>query len=237
MFLFYAALTSLAQIYTREYSHQPRTTMQAHTRSIAYINTTTYPKPFVHHYVARTPHRRPHPPCRATQPTATPPATADVVILGAGIIGLWSAHALLRRDPHLRVAVLDKGPGLCTGATGAGQGYCWLSLRTVGTPAWEACVASKALWEAFCQQGLGSSIAQPSAAEACEWMVNGSILVARHADDVPDLQAQGAALQAVGVDAQWLDADALTQAEPSLAAPMAGGLRVVTDAQLVRCSC
>lgn len=91
---------------------------------------------------------------------------------------------------------------------------------------------SKKLWEAFCQQGLGSSIAQPSAAKACEWMVNGSILVAAQPDDAPDLQAQGVALQAVGVDAQWLDADELAIAEPALA-PMAGGLRVATDAQLV----
>lgn len=193
--------------------------MQPHTL----INARAAHTPH-HSYVtaARWPHTLPHATlrhhricCAATPTTQTPPPTADVVILGAGIIGLWSAHALLRRDPHLRVALLDKGPALCAGATGAGQGYCWLSLRTVGTPAWEACVASKALWEAFCQEGLGSVIPQPSAAEACEWTVNGSILVARHADDVPELQAQGAALQAGGsTRSGWMQRRSLGQSPP-----------------------
>lgn len=71
------------------------------------------------------------PRCQALRPTAAAAASpaaekpgdleADVVVLGAGIIGLCTALALLRADPLLRVAVLDrKSP--CSGATGAGQG-------------------------------------------------------------------------------------------------------------------
>ncbi|MDQ4030533.1 MAG: FAD-binding oxidoreductase, partial [Actinomycetota bacterium] len=41
----------------------------------------------------------------------TPPLsgerTADVAIVGGGYTGLWTALALLRRDPDLRVAVVE----------------------------------------------------------------------------------------------------------------------------------
>src|SRR5689334_12513175 len=33
---------------------------------------------------------------------------ADVVIVGAGFTGLWTAYHLLRADPHLRVVVLER---------------------------------------------------------------------------------------------------------------------------------
>src|SRR4029453_18377765 len=33
---------------------------------------------------------------------------ADVAIVGAGFTGLWTAHSLLRADPHLRVVVLER---------------------------------------------------------------------------------------------------------------------------------
>lgn len=42
-------------------------------------------------------------------------------MLGAGIIGLCSALALLRGDPTARVVLLDRQEP-CAGATGAGQG-------------------------------------------------------------------------------------------------------------------
>ena len=35
------------------------------------------------------------------------PATYDVVIVGAGLTGLWSAYYLQRADPSLRIAVLE----------------------------------------------------------------------------------------------------------------------------------
>ncbi len=65
--------------------------------------------------------------------------------------------------------------------------------------------------------------------------VNGSILVARLPEEIPSLMQQAQALASVGIDAQWLDGGQLATQEPSLAA-MAGGLRVMHDAQLV-CGC
>ena len=44
----------------------------------------------------------------------------DVCILGAGILGLCTALALLREDERLRVALVDREVP-CAGATGAGE--------------------------------------------------------------------------------------------------------------------
>ena len=49
-------------------------------------------------------------------PTATgPPQSVDVLVIGAGIIGLAAAHHIKRRSPSLRVLLIDK-------AQAAGQG-------------------------------------------------------------------------------------------------------------------
>lgn len=49
--------------------------------------------------------------------------TADVVIVGAGIIGLNAALQIARRS-HARVIVLEKGSGLGEGSTGASSAVC-----------------------------------------------------------------------------------------------------------------
>ena len=47
----------------------------------------------------------------------------DVAILGAGYTGLWTAYYLLRRDPGLRIAVLERDiAGF--GASGRNGGWC-----------------------------------------------------------------------------------------------------------------
>jgi sarcosine oxidase, subunit beta len=48
---------------------------------------------------------------------------ADVIIVGAGIIGLSIAHQILRRS-RLKVLLLEKGAGLGEGSTGASSAVC-----------------------------------------------------------------------------------------------------------------
>jgi monoamine oxidase len=48
---------------------------------------------------------------------------ADVVIVGAGFTGLWTAHSLLRLDPGLRVVVLERETA-GFGASGRNGGWC-----------------------------------------------------------------------------------------------------------------
>ena len=47
----------------------------------------------------------------------------DIVIVGAGIIGLSIAWELVRRS-NLRIAVLDKGAATGEGSTGASSAIC-----------------------------------------------------------------------------------------------------------------
>jgi glycine/D-amino acid oxidase-like deaminating enzyme len=48
---------------------------------------------------------------------------ADVAIIGAGFTGLWTAYALCRADPHLRVVVCDRET-VGFGASGRNGGWC-----------------------------------------------------------------------------------------------------------------
>jgi glycine/D-amino acid oxidase-like deaminating enzyme len=47
----------------------------------------------------------------------------DVCIVGAGFTGLWTALALMKKDPHLRIAVLEKEVA-GFGASGRNGGWC-----------------------------------------------------------------------------------------------------------------
>lgn len=52
---------------------------------------------------------------------------ADVVVIGAGFTGLWTAIALTDTDPHLRVVVLEAA-SVGFGASGRNGGFCAASL-------------------------------------------------------------------------------------------------------------
>src|SRR5579875_1363493 len=57
------------------------------------------------------------------RPALTGDVAADVAVVGAGFTGLWTAHHLLRHDPSLRVAVLEREVA-GWGASGRNGGWC-----------------------------------------------------------------------------------------------------------------
>lgn len=57
------------------------------------------------------------------RPPLDGPTTVDVAVLGAGYTGLWTAHALLERDPSLRVLVIEREVA-GYGASGRNGGWC-----------------------------------------------------------------------------------------------------------------
>ena len=59
---------------------------------------------------------------RAPSPPARGEITADVVIVGAGYTGLWTAYQLTRTDPTLDVVVLEASD-LAVGASGRNGGF------------------------------------------------------------------------------------------------------------------
>ena len=68
----------------------------------------------------------------APRPTLSASTTVDVAILGGGYSGLWTAYYLLRANPGLRVAILEREI-VGFGASGRNGGWC--SSRFPVTPA------------------------------------------------------------------------------------------------------
>ena len=64
---------------------------------------------------------------RPTHPPLRGDATADVVVIGAGFTGLWTALALTDTDPALDVVVLE-AETVAFGASGRNGGFCEASL-------------------------------------------------------------------------------------------------------------
>jgi len=61
---------------------------------------------------------------RRRRPPLTGPTEADVAIVGAGYTGLWTAYYLARRDPSLRIVVLERE---FAGFGASGRNGGWLS--------------------------------------------------------------------------------------------------------------
>ena len=55
-------------------------------------------------------------------------ASQDVIIIGSGFVGLWSAYYLKKKDPDLKVTVIERGQ-IPTGASTRNAGFaCFGSL-------------------------------------------------------------------------------------------------------------
>lgn len=140
--------------------------------------------------------------------------TADVVIVGAGIVGAACAAELAARG--LNVTVLD-ARGIGGGATAAGMGHI---VVMNDTPAEFALSRySRDLW-----LELAPQLRTRDAFSRC-----GTLWVAADAEELDAARAMHAAYAAQGIAAEMLDERALYDCEPSLAPGMAGGLRIEHD--------
>ncbi len=135
---------------------------------------------------------------------------ADVAILGAGYTGLWTAYELLRRDPSLNVAILEREiAGF--GASGRNGGWVASGLNAGsdrlarrfghdGMAAIEAAVAGAvdAVGQAIERERIDADFAK-----------GGSLTVARGPEQLPALEADWRSLERSGRAAgyQRLDAD------------------------------
>ncbi|CAI5971420.1 unnamed protein product [Closterium sp. NIES-65] len=155
---------------------------------------------------------------RGNAEAVTGDVEADVVIVGAGVVGLCLADALLMSSPDTRVAVIDSA-WPCAGATGAGQGYIWMAHRSPGGVTWQLAEHSKRRWEEMaggleadqrrltgCTQGLGR-------------INTGSMLVPSQPSHTAPLEQHHRALQQAGLSAHLLSPAALRDVEPALQVP------------------
>jgi glycine/D-amino acid oxidase-like deaminating enzyme len=138
-------------------------------------------------------------------------AEYDVVIVGAGLTGAWTAYYLAAADPTLRIAVLERET-VGFGASGRNGGWCSallpMSLSTVGRR--HGRDAARALQLAM--HHTVEEIGRVVDAEAidCSYRRGGRLDLARAAPHVDRIRADLAEYAEFGFeddDYRWLDAD------------------------------
>ena len=129
--------------------------------------------------------------------------TADVAIIGGGIIGLATAHNVLLRYPQLRVIVLEKETEPAAHQTGHNSGvlhsgiyYRPGSLKAIN------CREGKRAMEAFCES------------EGIDYEICGKVIVAVNEKEIPLLEKIYDRGQENGVRCEIIGRDRLTELEP-----------------------
>lgn len=138
---------------------------------------------------------------------------ADIIVVGAGIVGAACARALAETGQC--VLVLDDRRG---GATAAGMGH--LVVMDDNPAELALSTLSLDIWRQWMSQ-------LPA---ACAWHSCGTLWVASNALEMDAAADKRARLQASGVRCDLVNAATLRQLEPALRPDLAGGLRVPGDA-------
>ena len=137
---------------------------------------------------------------------------ADVLVIGAGIVGAACAHALAQAG--LQVQVLDARLG---GATGAGMGH--LVVMDDNPAELALSSLSVALWRSLA----------PQMGEDCAFSPCGTLWIAANDEEMAAAEEKRTRLAHHDVACHLLDAHALSKAEPALRSGLAGALEVPHD--------
>ena len=131
--------------------------------------------------------------------------TADVVVIGSGIIGLATATAVRARLPDAQVVVVDKEDRVGAHQTGHNSGVLHSGLYyKPGSLKARLCVAGQRRMAAFCE------------AEGIPFRRSGKVVVASSRDQIPamdELHRRGTANGLAGI--RRLDPDGLREIEPN----------------------
>jgi len=134
---------------------------------------------------------------------------ADVVVVGAGLTGLWTAYYLSERDPSLSILVVEREiAGF--GASGRNGGWCSALLPTSpeaiaadhGEPAARAMRAA--------MRATVTEVGEVAAREGidCDFAPGGTVTLARSAPQLARARAEAESAARWGDDVALLDADA-----------------------------
>lgn len=130
-------------------------------------------------------------------------ARVDVAIVGAGILGLATARALLRERPGTSLALLEKEDGVARHQSGRNSGVLHAGIYYApGSHKARLCRAGRAELLGFCA-------AEGIPVDAC-----GKLVVATDEGEVPRLEALEARARANGVLVRRVDAAARRELEP-----------------------
>ena len=164
--------------------------------------------------------------------------TADVVVVGGGYTGLWTAYYLLEADPSLDVLVVDAHVA-GFGASGRNGGWC-SSLLPVGPDALarrHGADAARAMRAAM--RDTVVEVGGVTAAEQidCDFRFGGTVTLARTAPQAERVAAQVAEAGRWGDEAHLLDAEGVrthVRAQRLLAGSWTPDCARVQPARLVR---
>ena len=144
-------------------------------------------------------------------------SAADVVVIGAGVVGASCAFYAARAG--LRVTVLDRG-SVAGGTTGAGEGNLLVSDKLPG-PELDLALRSARLWREIADEVGGF-----------EYEPKGGVVVAASESALADLNETSAGQRAAGVEAVPVSGTTLREYEPHLAPDLRGGVYYPEDAQV-----
>lgn len=149
---------------------------------------------------------------------------ADVVVIGAGLIGLAIADELARRGR--RVRVLGDRPARST-ASWAGAGMLTPHPERSWHPLSEQlCLRSYEMYPAFVAD------LQERTGIGCELRMDGLLITAGDIAGERRLRERVEELREAGREARWLDADAVRDAEPALSVQEHGGILLADTGQV-----
>lgn len=152
------------------------------------------------------------------------PNGADLVVVGAGVIGL--ACAWRASEAGIETLVLDSGPGERASEVAAGM------IAPVGEATWgeesllAAAVASAAAWPGF------AADLERASARAVPYRRCGALHVALDRDEATALRRAHALHERLRLPAEWLRARECRRLEPGLATTVVGGLEAPEEAEV-----
>lgn len=137
----------------------------------------------------------------APRPPLTGPTEADVAVLGAGFTGLWTAYYLLKREPSLRVVVLEAETA---GFGASGRNGAWCNAAFPVTPGELARrfgdeAARNLLLEMRESVAETGRVAEAEGIDA-QYFPGGQLRVARGPAQIPGIEASYESLGALGLN-------------------------------------
>ena len=150
----------------------------------------------------------------------------DVVVIGAGAIGLACAWRAAQRGMVVRVLERN-APG--AGASGVAAGM----LAPVGEAAWgeeallNAALAAHRIWPAFAAELEDASGVSPGL------LAGGALHVALDRDEAAELRRRFELMRSLGLEAEWLSGRGCRALEPGLAPGAFAGVHAAHEAGVV----
>lgn len=130
----------------------------------------------------------------------------EVIIIGGGIVGMATAHAVLMQQPGAKVLVLEKESQLCAHQTGRNSGVIHSGIYyKPGSYKARLCTVGREAMYAFCTE-------HDIAHERC-----GKIIVATEPAELPQLEKLRVRGLENGLEVQALNAEQLLEHEPHMA--------------------